>query len=1014
MSLSPSRRGAPSLVLGLFALAGALSGCGSGSSPPGPACSLPSAASLSVVEVSPANGANGVFVGTDVSIRFNTCLDPATISSTNVILVAGTSFVAAALRYDAVTATVVIDPEASLAYSRLHLVSAANLRGAHGETMAGPFGASFTTQATPETVPPATAASPAGGRYNTPQSVTLTCTDNPGGTGCAATRYTVDGNAPTPASSPYAGPISITSDTVLRFFSVDAQGNAETPRQETYVIDTVPPTLAGSDPADGAHDVVLTKTLTATFDEEMDGATLTAATVSADNGLTFTLAWSAATLTLTLAPTERLVCGTTYQVSVGPGATDVAGNALVQPASFGFTTQADCDEPVTTASLAGGVFTGPQSATLSCTDAGGSGCARIAYTTDGSVPSLVPPNGTVVTGSAAGPIAIGAGDTVLRYFAEDAAGNREALREQRYSVSATGFTFVAMNGGIARGVGPVPSRFEPILPGGRTAVFARDPSNGRLYRGTERGLLASDGGEAFAFLPGDPAQVFSVLPQGSKILAGMSAGLRVSLDGGATWQTRDVGGGWVRSIVAEGQNVWAATEAGVAVSSDRGRTFTLRTTAHGLGSNSVRALVLDGGKLYAATGGGVSVSEDGGASFTTSTIGLASVAVNALVVSGSTVYAGTNSGLSISYDGGVTFTVDRTTANGLGSNHVGALAFDGARLYACTGEPWLSGAGNSFSISSDATGATFTPHALAPSHPTLRAESVHVEGTTVRVGAYPNYYLSTDGGVTFASMDLRPAVRKITGTGSTLFAALSNGSGYGGVAVSTDRGRSFVVRGKDDGIPNANVDDVAASGANVYAATFSGLGDSANGGASFVARTVSTSASNVDCVWASGTTVWACGGSTLNVSTNSGDSFAQRLTGASSPNAVAVHGTNVYLSTSDGLWASSSGAAGTFVRRGTAEGLGSTLLYDVAVDAAGTVLASTNAGLSVSTDAGATFGPVTIPGYPRGLFAEGTTWYVALYTAGVAISQDGGATWTVRGSSDGVTDAANDVWYMAP
>lgn len=1013
---SPSRSPGSFLALALSFLASALSGCGSGSSPsdPGPTCALPAAAPLAVVEVTPANGTTGVFVGANVALRFNTCLDPATIASPNVLLVDGASFVAAALRYEAATATLVIDPAASLAFSRLHLVSASNLRGARGEAMA-PFGSSFTTQATPDTVPPTTTASPAGGRYKVPQIVTLACTDDPGGTGCAGTRYTLDGSAPSPASPRYAGPISITTDTVLRFFSVDVQGNAEPPKQEIYVIDTVPPTLTASDPTDGATGVVLTKTLTATFSEEMNAATLGASTISADNGLTFTFSWSALTRTLTLAPTERLVCGTTYRVSIGPGATDLAGNALVQPASFGFTTHADCQEPVTTASPAGGVFTtAPQVVTLACADAGGSGCARIVYTTDGSLPSLVPPNGTVVGGPSAGGIAIGVGDTVLRYFAEDAAGNREGLKEQRYSVSTTGFTFVATNGGIARGAGPVPSRFEPILPGGRTALFVRDPSNGRLYRGTERGLLVSDVGEAFAFLPGISTGILSVLPQGSKIFAGTSAGLLVSIDGGATFEARDVASaGWVRSIVAEGQNVWAATDKGVAFSSDRGRTFALRTTAHGLGSNSVRALVLSGGQLYAGTAGGVSVSSDGGASFTNTALGLASPSVNALVVSGSTVYAGTDSGLCISSDGGSTFTATRTTANGLGSNYVGDLAFDGTRLYACTGEPWLSGAGNSFSVSSDETGASFTPHALAPSHSTLRAESVQVEGLTVRVGAYPSYYLSTDGGVTFASMDLRTAVTKITGTGSTLYAAIANGSGYGGVAVSTDLGRSFVVRGKDDGIPDTNVDDVAASGSGVYAATFSGFGDSADGGATFVQRTVNPSAgSNVDCVWGNGTTVWACAGSTLNLSTNSGDTFAQRLTGASSPNAVAVSGTNVYLSTTDGLWVSSTGgAAGSFVRRGTAEGLGSALLYDVAVDGSGAVLVATNGGLFVSTDAGASFQPVASQVYPRGLFAQGSTWYAALY-GGVAVSQDGGATWAVRGPAEGVTDAANDVWFV--
>lgn len=1003
------------LLAALAALAALLSGCSSGStrSSAGASCALPAAQTLSVVEVSPANGAAGVFVGTNVSVRFNTCLDTGTVGSGSALLAAGASFVPVALRYDPATATLVLDPNANLAYGQLHLVSVSGLRGAHGEAMAAGFGSVFTTQGAPETIPPTTTASPPGGRYNTAQSVSLACTDGAGGTGCAGTRYTVDGSAPTAASPLYAGPISIATDTVLRFFSVDAQGNAEAPHQEVYVIDTVPPTLTGSDPPDGATGVALTKVLTATFSEELAPATLTAGTVTADGGLRFALSWDAGSDTLTLAPTERLACATTYHVSIGPGATDVAGNGLVQPAGFAFTTHADCVEPVTTASLAGGTFTTAQAVTLSCTDAGGSGCARIVYTTDGSIPGLAPANGTVVAGSSAGPITLGEGDTTLRWFAEDGAGNREALKEQRYSVSTSGFTFVAMSGGIARGVGPVPSRFEPLLPGGRTNVFVRDPSNARLYRGSDRGLLVSDGGEAFALLPGSPAGVLSVLPRGSKIFAGTSSGLFVSTDGGGTFVQRALGGAaWVGAVVADGLDVFAATDSGVAVSHDRGTTFVIRTPADGLGSQSVRDLVLAGGTLYAATSGGVSTSTDRGATFSNVSAGLGSASVNALVVSGSTVYAATDAGLSLSSDGGASFTVTRTAAaNGLGSDYVGAIAFDGTHLYACTGEPWVSGATNSFSVSSDATGSTFTPHPLSSSHVSLRAESVQVEGTTVRVGAYPSYYLSTDGGVGFASMDLRGDVKRITGSGTSLYAAIQDSSGYGGVAVSTDRGRSFVVRDEGDGVPYANVGTVAASGSTVYAGTFWGLGISTDGGTSFAKS--NAIGGSVDCLWASGSTLWACSGSTLNLSGNSGTSFAQRLTGVSAPGGLAVSGVNVYLATGSGMWVSNaSGGAGTFTLKGTAAGFTSAYLYDVAVDGNGTVLAATNGGLFASTDAGASF--AAIPGapiYPRGAFARDTTWYVADPSHGVGISQDGGATWIVRGSAEGITNA-NAVWFM--
>lgn len=1040
---SPSpvhRRASPRAAASLYALplwALLAAGCG-GSSPPAPAvpppgagCSLPPAASLQVVQQNPALSATGVWIGTKVTLTFNTCVDPATVGIATFILATDLgTILPRSVSYDPATATVTISPASVLAYSTWYVVSAVGVKGASGETLApGGFAYTFRTQLAPDVTPPTTAASPPGGYYNTPQSVTLTCTDNLGGTGCAGTWYTLDGSTPTVASTRYAVPISIAASSTLRFFSVDAQGNAETPRQEVYVLDTTPPTLTGSDPANLATGVPVNKIISATFSEAMKASTLGPATVTVDNGVAVAVSYAAGPPSVaTITPAERLACNTTYHVTIGAGATDLAGNALVQPATFAFTTTADCQEPVTTASPAGGVYTAAQSVTLTCSDgAGGSGCARIVYTTNGSVPSFDPPNGTVVAGASAGPIAIGIGDTVLRYFAEDAAGNREVVRQQAYSVSTSGFTFVATDDGIARGIGPVPAKFVPIRAGGLTFVFQRDPSNGRLYRGTDRGLLVADAGESFAFLPGVPASVLSVLAQGSKVFAGTSGGLYVSLDGGATFAARNLGApsaGWVRKIVASGSAVYAATGSGVAVSADKGQTFAMRTTLDGLGSSSVRDLALAGGTLYAATAGGVSISTDGGNTFANYTAGLPVVApsppsVNVIAVSPIRVYAGTDAGLAISADGGHTFPTVRTTLNGLGDNYVDSLVFDGTKLYAGTGAPWISGTNNAFSISTDATGATFTPHAISPSHPGQANNSIQVEGSTVRVGAYPAYYLSTDGGLTFVAKDLRAAVRKITGLGTTLYAATDDGSGYGGLSVSTDRGQSFTIRDQNAGIPADNVDDVAAASPSagvtyVYAATFSGLGISSNGGQSFTAKTLSSPGANVDCVWASGATVWACGGSGLYQSTNSGTSFALRL-GVSSGTAVAVSGTNVYYATTSGLQVSSNGGA-SWVLKGTADGLASTYLYDVAVDGAGVVLAATLSGLSVSRNAGVSFVSGNAPITPYGVYAQGSIWYAAGYgglVGALAISQDGGVTWTSRGPADGIlASIARDVYYM--
>ncbi len=997
-------------LAGAALLAAALAACSStpGVSGGGP-CQLPPATSLSVVKVDPPSGATGVFAGTNVSVSFNTCIDPASVTALNFLLAGGVSLVSGSLSYDAPSATVVFNPTANLAFSSFYTMAVSGVRGAQGEALATPFGSSFTIQAAAELVPPSTTASPPGGRYNATQQVTLTCADNPGGTGCADTHYTADGSTPTAASPLYTGPIAIAANATLRFFSVDAQGNAETPRQEIYVIDTVPPVLAGSDPADGATGVAVTKLVTATFNEEMKASTLNGATVSVDHGVTFAL--TTAGSAVSIKPSERLACNTTYHVAIGAGATDLAGNGLVQPAAFGFTTIADCQEPATAANLPGGVYGAAQSVTLSCTDLGGSGCARIVYTTDGSLPSLDPVNGTVVTGSTAGPVAIGAGDTVLRFFAEDAAGNREVVRQQTYTVTTTGLTFVATDLGLSRGAGPVPSRFILTRPGGRTQVFFRDPTNNRLYRGADQGLLVSDGGEAWTFVLENVPTVLSVFAEGSKIFAGTGAGLLVSTDGGATFAGRDLGAefaGFVNSVLAAGEKVYVSTDHGVAVSADKGQTFAMRTTADGLGSNVVRRLVLAGSTLYAATSAGLSISTDGGTTFLNFTAGLPSATVTAIAVSGATVYAGTDLGLSISSDGGHTFTATRTTTNGLGNNYVGALVFDGAKLYVGTGAPFISGATNSFAISTDSTGASFTAHTVSPSHPDLRTESIQVEGTTVRVGAYPAYYLSTDGGLTFVPKDLRGSLKKITGSGANLYAAVQDGSGFGGVAISNDNGQSFTIRGTEDGLASTIVQDVFVDGSNVYAATGLGLGVSTNGGTSFVNRSLASS--TPERLYAGGTTVWA--GSTGDLQKSvAGAAFTvvQGSTGVGK--GIAVSGTGFYFATTSGLWVSTtSGAAGSFALKGTADGLGSSFLLDVAVDGSGKVLVATDGGLSVSANSGASFTNVTVPAIPRGIYAQGSTWY-APTSQGLAISTNAGATWVSYNGAQGVPPPANDVWF---
>ncbi|MFA6296158.1 MAG: chitobiase/beta-hexosaminidase C-terminal domain-containing protein [Patescibacteria group bacterium] len=84
-------------------------------------------------------------------------------------------------------------------------------------------------------IAPTTTASPAGGTYETDQTVTLTATD--ADSTISATYYTTDGTTPTTSSTVYTSPITISQDTTLKFFSVDSLGNSEEVKTETYIID---------------------------------------------------------------------------------------------------------------------------------------------------------------------------------------------------------------------------------------------------------------------------------------------------------------------------------------------------------------------------------------------------------------------------------------------------------------------------------------------------------------------------------------------------------------------------------------------------------------------------------------------------------------------------------------------------------------------------------------------------------------------------------------------------------
>ena len=121
--------------------------------------------------------------------------------------------------------------------------------------------------------------------------------------------------------------------------------------------DTTPPTVTAVMPLDGTPDVATSAVVTATFNEEMDSATIGGSTFelrdAASAPVAAVISYDSGTNTATLTPSAPLVNSVTYTASVlggTGGVTDSAGNALTTDYSWSFTT----------ASSSGGDTTPPQ------------------------------------------------------------------------------------------------------------------------------------------------------------------------------------------------------------------------------------------------------------------------------------------------------------------------------------------------------------------------------------------------------------------------------------------------------------------------------------------------------------------------------------------------------------------------------------------------------------------------------------------------------------------------------
>jgi ice-binding like protein/Big-like domain-containing protein len=107
--------------------------------------------------------------------------------------------------------------------------------------------------------------------------------------------------------------------------------------------DTTPPLVSGTNPASGGTGVPINTKVTATFDEAMDPASLTAASFVVSQGATpvaGAVSYGAVGTTAAFTPASSLAPNTLFTATIGTGSKDLAGNALAIAHSWTFTTGA--------------------------------------------------------------------------------------------------------------------------------------------------------------------------------------------------------------------------------------------------------------------------------------------------------------------------------------------------------------------------------------------------------------------------------------------------------------------------------------------------------------------------------------------------------------------------------------------------------------------------------------------------------------------------------------------------
>lgn len=328
---------------------------------------------LLVSSTYPVANATGVELNKAVTATFNAAMNPATVTATTFTVSSASGQIKGTVTLSGKMAT--FTPAAVLpANTQFTATIASGVRDLSGKTLQTPYIWRFSTGSATDATPPAViSTAPADGANGVSRNTDITVTFSEP-MAAASINGTTFSLATTSGGTPVAGTVTLngavasftpttplvagTSYTATISNGVrDLAGNF-LPGAFSFSFttgvsqDVIPPTVLSSTPAGNATGVSVTSTVSVTFSEAMNPASITTGSfilTRSGSAVAGQVALNGAVATFT--PAAMLAGNTTYTATITTSATDQAGNHLANIHTFSFSTGPDSVPPVVLATV---------------------------------------------------------------------------------------------------------------------------------------------------------------------------------------------------------------------------------------------------------------------------------------------------------------------------------------------------------------------------------------------------------------------------------------------------------------------------------------------------------------------------------------------------------------------------------------------------------------------------------------------------------------------------------------